>query len=41
MTNGSDEWNRKDEKVGPFKVVGYLGDQMGDFPNDQMADFEK
>ena len=29
------------KKVGPFKVVGYLGDQMGDFPNDRLADFGK
>ena len=29
------------KKVGPFKVVGYIGDQMGDFPSNQTKEFGK
>jgi 5'-nucleotidase (lipoprotein e(P4) family) len=29
------------KEVGPLKVIGYVGDQMGDFPNDRIADFGK
>jgi len=29
------------KKVGPLKVVGYVGDQMGDFPSDQTKEFGK
>ena len=29
------------KKVGPLKVVGYVGDQMGDFPSGQAKEFGK
>jgi len=29
------------KKHGPLKVIGYVGDQMGDFPNESKADFGK
>jgi 5'-nucleotidase (lipoprotein e(P4) family) len=29
------------KEIGPLKVIGYVGDQMGDFPNDRMSDFGK
>ena len=29
------------EKAGPFKVIGYVGDQMGDFPDDLSDAFGK
>ena len=29
------------KEIGPLKVIGYVGDQMGDFPNDRIADFGK
>ena len=29
------------KEVGPLKVIGYVGDQMGDFPNDRIDDFGK
>ena len=29
------------KEIGPLKVIGYVGDQMGDFPNGRMADFGK
>ena len=29
------------KKVGPLKVIGYVGDQMGDFPSDRKLEFGK
>ena len=29
------------KKVGPLKVIGYVGDQMGDFPSDRKQEFGK
>lgn len=29
------------KKVGPLRVVGYVGDQMGDFPSDRKKEFGK
>ena len=29
------------KKIGPLKVVGYVGDQMGDFPSGQAKEFGK
>jgi len=29
------------KKHGPLKVIGYLGDQMGDFPEESKVDFGK
>jgi len=29
------------KKIGPLEVVGYVGDQMGDFPNNRTKEFGK